>query len=170
MNDTIQIAIRAALNGVAGWLVTKGYADKETADYASAGGIAFITIIWAIAHHQCAKNPTPPPSSGSGSIAGSAPCVLALVLGWTAFFVTGCSSSSICEERLDTNGVKYVTEFKVRTLFDSQTALAKLRTANTPHGQGVGVESFDAQSTGSNAVTVSGNFTKGIEAIGAMLH
>lgn len=56
MNDTQQTLIRALVKVGSGYLIAKGWADKDTAEIAGAGVAAIIAIIWGVLH----RKPTPP--------------------------------------------------------------------------------------------------------------
>lgn len=78
--------------------------------------------------------------------------------------VTGCTSfvTTLSESKDGTR----TTHTSIRTFFDAQGALAKSRTSNSDKSQTTGVGSYNADSSGSNAVLIiqaaSEAFAKGL--------
>jgi len=145
MNEYTASLLRHLFTSLGAILIAKGYADSAIVEALAGGAVAVVGIIWAMVHK--ANLPKQPPPV--------APLLLLLTL--PAFLLAGCAYH---DPRLKLTTVKYPdgrieetreTSIPSLTLFDGKNTIDKLRVSNGKT-QGVGMGSFESESSGTNLV------------------
>lgn len=90
------------------------------------------------------------------------PNAFALPLAGLLVWGVGCASFSTRIEERNEDGSERITIIQARTLFDSQSELAKLKTSHTDKTQSVTLGSLAQESSGSNVVSLVEALATGI--------